>query len=595
MARNPEEMTPQRRSKRNGSNGNAAAQAKLVVGGLVVVALAYYAVSSMFQSQVLLPPPTPEKGPPPIVGTPTAVIPANPSSETTTTSANPRPERDRPKSADNQKAELEKKFGEDKVATVIIKKAAGDPTAIERYLGRKLFRAAYQDYKSLAGRPSQAQSSERAKQEAFVRANQQPDFGPPFVQFRYKLISSEVPYPRVTTVSKAGGTFIYHVAPVTSLEQFASRCEIGESPMIDHVARTITVEAQLPTPITDPDVEELYLQFGRESVAKIRVLDANGQKDAVLYFLESQTALLDPSVNLAVAGGKSLGPGKFELFVAPVVDLRAFADRVNYGTLNDIESTVRMITIDAKIPKDLQPRPSSAELAMIRSREWDRLWGKPSAIGDKPPEGDEFYAWVLRKLKGPHAEAKAALDELKLKDVDEAHRQQVADALASTLKQSTNIAEQLDAMVIWKNDATERAIIGLIGNAQHHRHSPLIMAALVKMGTKESARALALGLTDNTYGDDASRSLIEMGSIAEEFVVKLADNRDDVVRTRVYDVLAAIGTEKSIPKLRGNITKEKDPFMKDRVKETIDKIKQRADDAKAAADPDSSFSTKPKN
>jgi hypothetical protein len=104
-----------------------------------------------------------------------------------------------------------------------------------------------------------------------------------------------------------------------------------------------------------------------------------------------------------------------------------------------------------------------------------------------------------------------------------------------------------------------------------------------------------MGLTDSTYGEDAVRSLIEMGSIAEEFVVKFVDNRDDMVRTRVYDVLGMIATEKSIPKLRGNITKEKDPFMKDRVKEVLEKIKQRVDGAKTSADPDSPFSTKPKN
>jgi HEAT repeat protein len=104
-----------------------------------------------------------------------------------------------------------------------------------------------------------------------------------------------------------------------------------------------------------------------------------------------------------------------------------------------------------------------------------------------------------------------------------------------------------------------------------------------------------VGLTDNTYGEDAARSLIEMGSVAEEFVLKYADHRDDAVRTRAYNVLTEIGTEKSIPKLRGFITKEKDPFMKDRVKEMLEKIKQRVDDAKASADPDSPFSTKPKN
>lgn len=597
MARSPDEVTPQRRSKRNGSDGNTAAQAKLVVGGLVAVALAYYAITSMFQSQVLLPPPTPEKGTPPIIGTPVAVVPANPSSGTNTATNSSQPERDRPKSADNHKAELEKKFGEDQVATVIIKKAPGDPIAIDRYLNRQLFRAAYHEYKDSAKRTKAetTQSDDQAKDRALAFAHKQVDFGPVFVQYRYRLLNSELPYPQVDTVSKAGGTFTYYVGAVSSLEQFASRCGNGENRTIDEVARTITIEAQLPTPLPDPDVEELELQYGRESVARIRVMNVNSQKEAVVYYLESQTAHLDPNVFLAVAGTRAVSPGKYELYVAPVVDLKAFGNRINYGTVSEIEPTVRMITIDATIPNDLPPRPSLTELAIKRRWDWDRLWIKAVTGDDKVPEGEEFYAWAIKNLRGPNYKAHAALKELKQREVEEAHRQEVADALISTLKQSTYIAEQLDAMIIWKNDATERAIIGLIGNSQHHRHSPLIMAALVKMGTKESARALAMGLTDNTYGEDAARSLIDMGSIAEEFVVKFADNRDDQVRTRAYDVLAVIATEKSIPKLRGNITKEKDPSMKDRVKEVLEKIKQRADDAKASADPDSPFSTKPKN
>jgi hypothetical protein len=85
-----------------------------------------------------------------------------------------------------------------------------------------------------------------------------------------------------------------------------------------------------------------------------------------------------------------------------------------------------------------------------------------------------------------------------------------------------------------------------------------------------------------------------MGSVAEEFVIKFVDNREDGVRTRVYDVLAEIGTEKSIAKLRSNIGKEKDTFMKDRCKEVIELIKTRGEESKATTDPNSPFATKPK-
>ncbi len=85
-----------------------------------------------------------------------------------------------------------------------------------------------------------------------------------------------------------------------------------------------------------------------------------------------------------------------------------------------------------------------------------------------------------------------------------------------------------------------------------------------------------------------------MGSVGEEFVIKYLDHRDEYMRTRAYEVLSEIGTDKSLQKLRSCITKEKDPFLKGRVKEVIEKIKERGTDAKAPADPDAPSVPKPK-
>lgn len=603
--RDDDDDRPRKRSTRKGranSGGNPAVLVGVIGGGGLIAAIAIFGLMPLLSTKPLLPPPAPDNGQYPAIagttpGVPATIAPTPEQNAANAAAYEARLERDRLKSAENQKAEMQKRFGADKVVTVIIKNVPGDPVAADKYLNRKLFRAAYHDYKEAASR-AQAQTEqnkEQAKQQAIAQAQQQGPFGPMFVHFRYKQVNSDLPYPQIVSGSKANGTFIYHAAPVVAIDQFVGRFEIGERRAIDPGSRTVTVEAQLPNPVPDPDVEELYLQYGRESVAKIRVKGAKGQPDSVTYYLESQTKKSDAAATLAVAGMKPLGSGDYELFVAPVADLQVFAERLGYGTVGGVEETTRVITIEAALPDDLPPRPTPAELAEIHRKEMEKLWNKPSNFDDKPRDGEDFYVWALRVIKGNHASAaKAALIELKLKEVDEDHLREVSDTLIATLKDTWNAPEHLEAMAVWKTEGTERAIIGLIGNIHFHRHSRAIMEALAKFGTKESARALSMGLTDHSYGEDASRSLIEMGSIAEEFVVKFGDHREDGVRARVYEVLAEIGTEKSLPKLRSNASKEKDVFMKDRAKDAIEKIKQRSSDAKATSDPDSPFSAKPK-
>jgi hypothetical protein len=590
---------PRRKGQSKSQEGNPLLLVGLIGGGLFLV-VAVIGVMSTFRTRPIPPPP----GADPIVavaGT-TPGVPATVQLTPEQNAANAaayeaRMDRGRMQNAETQRAEMAKKVGADKVVTVIITGVPGDPAAAHKYLNRKLFRAAYHDYKEAASR-AQAQTEqnkEQAKQQALAQAQQPGGFGPMFVHFRYQQVDSDLPYPQIISGSKANGTFIYHASPVLGLEPFAARFDIGEKRMIDHGSRTVTIEAQLPNPVPDPDVEELYLQYGRDAVARIHVKGATGDQDRVTYYLETQTTQLDPATNLAVAGLKMTAPGEYDLFVAPVSDLAVFAARIGYGTVAETDPAIRVITVDAKLPDDLPARPTAAELAEIRRKEWDKHWNKPSIFDDKPREGEDFYAWAFRVIKGNHSPAaKAALLELKLKDVEEEHLEEVSETLIATLKGSWNVAEHLDAMAVWKGKGTEKAILGLVGNFQYRQHSKAIMDCLAKFGTKESARALTMGLTDRSYGDDAVQALIEIGPVAEEFVVKFVDHRDEPVRNRVYDVLAEIGTEKSVSKLRSTASKEKESFMKDRAKEVIELIKQRGEDAKATTDPDSPFAVKPK-
>jgi hypothetical protein len=571
-----DDFAPKKPRRKGASDDNPMLQAGMVGGGIFVIVIVVYGLSTLFSSKPLLAPPGPENSP--IVTGP--VVAAVPAQQNSTNSV--RTERERAKPVEQQKDELQKKFGADRIVTVVVKIAAGDSAMADRYLNRKLFRAAYTDYKA-------ASSGEPASDQTKVHAL----FDSQFVCGQYRQLNSRLPYPQIFPGARAKSSLSYYVVPVVDLDGFANRIGLGGAPIVDPETRTITLEAELPSPIPDPDIDELGLRYGPETVAKIRVNSAKGPADSVRYYLEWQTALAEPSGMLAMTGTKGLSPGNFELSVAPVSDLQAFASRIGYGTVAMIEPKSRTITIDANLPAELPNRPSDVELIEIRRRELDRLQNQPAV--EKPRPGEDFFVWAVRSLKGRQVGAmKAALTELKKKDVDETHRREVAETLISTLKGSMHIPDHLDAMAVWKIDGTDRAIAGLIGNPLHRQHSPAIIAALAKIGSKEAARAVSAGFTDETYGEIAARSLIEMGSVGEEFVVKFLDHRDEYMRTRAYEVLSEIGTEKSLQKLRSCIAKEKDPFLKDRVKEVIERIKQRGAEAKPLTDSEAPSVTKPK-
>ncbi len=601
-----------RPKKRSGRKNTAKSQDSgplliigLAGGGICVAALLVFLLVPRSSSSLPAPPgpgmTTPTMSGPAVAGT-TPGVPATVQPTAAQNAANQaayeaRLAQERMKSAENQKADLQRQYGMDKVVTVIINGVPGDPVAADKYLNRKLFRASYHDYSEASKRAQDQtnQNKEQVKQQAIVQGHGSTGFGPMFVHYRYQEVKSDLPYPRIIAGTKANGKFIYHAAPVLALDQFATRFDVGANRTIDHGSRTVTIEAQLPNPVPDPDVEEMYLQYGREGVAKIRVNSAKGEADRVTYYLETQTGKLDPKINLAVAGVKAIGTaGDYELFVAPVSDLDAFATRIEYGTIGGTDAANREIIVNAKLPDELPARPTPSELAALRQKEWDAQRNKPSEWDEKPRDGEDFYVWALRVIKSNNSRSsKAALLELKLKEVEEDHLKEVSETLIATLKDSWNVPEHLDAMAIWKGPGTEKAIIGLIGEIRFHRHSKAIIDALGQMGTKESARAITLALGDRSYGDDAARALIEIGPNAEEFVVKFIDSREEGIRSHVYDILEEIGTEKSVSKLRSNANKEKDSFLKDRAKQVIERIKQRAEEAKPA-DPNNPFATKPK-
>ena len=485
-----------------------------------------------------------------------------------------RVQQERAKQADTKRDDLAKQHGADKVVTVVITNVPGDPLLANKYLESKVFRASFHDYKEASKKAGDATEANRKKAEQDATANSS-GFG--MVHYWYKPVHSDLPYPQVFSAASGEGTFTYHAFPVLNLEQFASRMGLGTTTKVDGGKRIIQIKAELPDPVPDPEVEDLVVQFGKDSVATVTVTGAVGDVDRVLYFLESKTATCDPDKTLSVVALQQLGSGKYKFSVAPVNNISLLGEKLTYGKVDSFDDEARTLTLTASLPTDLPPRPTAAELAELRRKEWD----KPSPMDTAPKDGEDFYVWVKRVIKGnvPWA-AKAALTQLQHHDVEEDKLKEISALLISTLKDSSAIPEHLAAMIVWRTPETDKAILAQGGNKTFTFHNQKAMTeTLGKLGTKEAAAALASGLDDFFAGEDVTTALAEFGPLAEDSVMKFASHKDEKVRRRVYTILEAIGTKKCLAKLKGNITKERDDQMKDLAQIAYDTVKARVDEA----------------
>lgn len=219
-----------------------------------------------------------------------------------------------------------------------------------------------------------------------------------------------------------------------------------------------------------------------------------------------------------------------------------------------------------------------------QARTGERTFTRSTSVGADltPAEGEDFYAWITRSLKGINSFSReAALRELLLKEVDPGHLQEVSQLLVVTLDEAgTHTDKHLEAMLRWRTTETEGAILRLGGSPKVSFHRTAFMNALVKLESREAARALASGLTDFRSGDDVVPRLIEMGPVAEEFVVTYLSSSDARVRRRAYVVLTEIGGEESVAKLKSVYRLERDAALKKLATDTYETVNKRVRESK---------------
>lgn len=470
-------------------------------------------------------------------------------------------------------------FGAEKVVTVTFVNVAGETADVDKYLNRKVFRAAYKDYAEGAERARQLTEANRkqAEQEAVQNAP-----GAMMVWYHYRRVESDVPYPRVIAGGRSGDRMTYHVGPAINPQAFAERLAVGQVSQVS--GRDIEVTVYLPVPVPDPDVEDLMVAYGQEQVLTIQVSGANGDPKAVKIYLEDETKKAAPDEKFSFVAMKEQGDGEFQFTIGPVIGYRNFADKLTWGEVISHDPDTNTLKMQAKLPADL---PSYEELVEAR-KEKERL---EKAIRDadwarRPRPNETELEWAIRVLKDsvPFAEENA-LKALAIMDIEEGRREEVSKLLSIKAQETTwHLGEYVTAILHWKTDDTEKVILSLGGEKtrMHADQRKAVMAALVELGSEKCAKALASGLPDFFAGEDTVPFLIEMGAIAEDPVLQFLKSEDEKVRRRVYEILTEIGTSKSLSKVRGNVRLERNEVMKALAEECADSILERVNAAKDA-------------
>lgn len=474
-------------------------------------------------------------------------------------------------------------FGANKVVTVIFDDVIGETEAANKYLQRKLFRAVYHDYaqSSKAAKAQTEQNRKAAEQKAIADHKKTwGGFGPTFVTYRYQVVESDVPYPRVVNAGRVENSFTFHVAPASDVQALVSR--IGVGTVSSTSGRTVRIRSQLPVPIPDPDVEELALSFGLERVLNLEISGAEGDPDSVQFFLELELRKSGDSTRpSSMAGLKALGEGNYKLSVAPVDNPRVLIDRLDWAELVEFDETRNRAVVRATLPEKL---PTQAEIDALREQE--RKEGEEIRKADRdnrPRPGESELDWALRAAdSASHYTSEKPLKVLATMEIDEARREEVSRFLLARLdSQDWNFEHILRAAVHWKTEQTEEKILQLGGefSIKSHRNRDVVMETLVALGSEKSATALASGLADFFVGDKSVGYLIQMGPVAEKPVQEYLQHKDAKVRSRAYSVLAKIGTEDSLDPLSSNYRQERDSKMKDQAKFARDAIRTRIKEA----------------
>jgi HEAT repeat protein len=159
---------------------------------------------------------------------------------------------------------------------------------------------------------------------------------------------------------------------------------------------------------------------------------------------------------------------------------------------------------------------------------------------------------ALAKLKqADRSKVQEGARTLAVSNVIDKRRAEVAKALEKLLSEQDHFVrtEALKALKTWGTGDNVPKLIALMDDENHFVQTGA-MDALGGIKDERAAAAIANQLTDFGVRRQAKLALVAMGPVAEKHVLPLLKNKDWALRSDVCQILAEIGTDKSIEPLR---------------------------------------------
>jgi len=282
-------------------------------------------------------------------------------------------------------------------------------------------------------------------------------------------------------------------------------------------------------------------------------------------------------------------------------DLFAFAQKLKFGTLKEIDLQKRVITIETQLPKlvafsqdtgnedstmdsDVKVSANSNSLKNMKpetpapsvSSDPEKKTPTKSNIGTdrdlKPRPGEDTIDWALRVIAGSSSFAHdTACKKLAKMKPDDENLQRVSSVLAETLplaKEGFRMKEHINAMSVWYTDSATLAFAKLLEDENSFLVRKEIIELLPTMHTETTAEVLAGRLANRKDKREVRRSLQFMGEIAEKPIIQLLNDPDSSLRIEACNLLNSIGTEAAVVALKQRLETEDNTLVKQQMTET---------------------------
>ena len=374
--------------------------------------------------------------------------------------------------------------------------------------------------------------------------------------YRYERAEPEVDGVQVYSSNSepAGGPRAFRVYPVPDLDRLAGLLPDLRKVSVDPADRVLTLAADLPDPLPDENLDDVNRLYPAARRVRL-VIDYPTQhgefwtrRDWLREVAGAPAMSAGGDERLTVARHQWLSEdGRLVLTVGPVDDVPAYADRVDFGDVRDVDATGRTIAILGRVPDNLE------ELAEAQEQRDKAERDRAAGISDREPrEGETHAAWAARVLRENTDTwaTRAALDHLKVSDpaAEDPDERAAADAaLLAALRVADwhEVDDYADAVIVRKPDGYLDALAeALRGDRGTHHRKEEILEKLAGVDDPGVGFIAAGMLGDHWLTEPAVAALRRLGPNAEPALLPLLSDPRPEMRRDVAALLSEVGTER---------------------------------------------------